>query len=188
MEIDERGPRVKNMGINHGNLKGRRPRIKTWLFLLTILGLLVYVDRVQAALRIGDILPSFTFSGINGAPVKVPENFRGKVIVFHFWTIGCSSCREEMPAMDALYEAYHKKGLEILAVNVGQRKETVKPYAAELKVFYPILIDPDLKGARTYSITDVPRTYLIDRNGVVRYRILGAAQPGVLKKLILSLL
>jgi cytochrome c biogenesis protein CcmG, thiol:disulfide interchange protein DsbE len=176
------------MRINHENLKGRRLRMKTWLFLLMVLGLLIHVGRVQAALRIGDILPSFTFSGINGGPVRVPDNFRGKVIVFHFWTIGCSSCLEEMPAMNGLYGTYHNKGLEILAVNVGQRKETVKTYAAELKVFYPILIDPDLKGARTYNITDVPRTYLIDRNGVIRYRILGSVQPGVLKKLILSLL
>lgn len=176
------------MKIINRNLKGRRLRIKTWLSLFLILVLLVYVGRAQAALRIGDILPSFTFSGINGGPVRVPDNFRGKVIVFHFWTIGCSSCLEEMPAMNGLYGTYRNKGLEILAVNVGQPKETVKTYAAELKVLYPILIDPDLKSARTYSITDVPRTYLIDRNGVIRYKILGSVQPGVLKKLILSLL
>jgi cytochrome c biogenesis protein CcmG, thiol:disulfide interchange protein DsbE len=176
------------MKIINRHIKGRRLKAKTWLPILMVLGLLVYVGRAQAALRIGDILPSFTFSGINGGPVRVPDNFRGKVIVFHFWTIGCSSCLEEMPAMNGLYGTYHNKGLEILAVNVGQRKETVKTYAAELKVFYPILIDPDLKSAGTYGITDVPRTYLIDRNGVIKYRILGSVQPGVLKKLILSLL
>ena len=90
--------------------------------------------------------------------------------------------------MNDLYSRYQKKGLEILAVNVGQKKETVKDFAVELGVSYPILIDMDGKGAALYGVMDLPRTYVIDRSGVVRYRILGSATPETLKKLILSLL
>jgi len=93
-----------------------------------------------------------------------------------------------MPAMNDLYGRYQRKGLEILAVNVGQRRESVKAFAVELGVSYPILIDLDGKSATLYGVTDVPRTYVIDRSGVVRYRILGGAAPEILKKLILSLL
>jgi cytochrome c biogenesis protein CcmG/thiol:disulfide interchange protein DsbE len=64
----------------------------------------------------------------------------------------------------------------------------VKAFAAELGVSYPILIDMDGKSAALYGVTDIPRTYVIDRSGVVRYRILGGATPEMLKKLILSLL
>jgi peroxiredoxin len=90
--------------------------------------------------------------------------------------------------MDGLYGKYRRKGLEVLAVNVGQKNEAVKAFAAELGVSYPILIDMDGKSAVLYGVTDVPRTYVIDRSGVVRYRILGGATPEMLKKLILSLL
>ena len=93
-----------------------------------------------------------------------------------------------MPAMESLYVRYRNKGLEILAINLGQKKETVKKFSAELKVSYPILTDLDLKGSVTYNVTDVPRTYLIDRSGIIRYKILGGAPPELLKKLALSLL
>ena len=90
--------------------------------------------------------------------------------------------------MDVLYKQYQRKGLDVLAVNVGQKKEVVQRFAAELRASYPLLIDPDEKGARLFGVTDVPRTYVIDRKGIVRYRILGGAAPETLKKLILSLL
>ena len=143
----------------------------------------------DAALRIGDILPSTTlFEVVNGAPMRIPEALRGKVVILHFWQIGCSSCKEEIPAMDVLYRKYRGKGLEILAVNVGQKKEDVKIFAAGLKVSYPILIDSEGKSAALYGVTDIPRTYVIDRSGVIRYRVFGGATQEMLKKLVLSLL
>ena len=177
------------MALNSKKKKGIFIRLGTLAFWMGLL-LLTRSEVVCAStsLRIGDSLPAFTFSDTKGFPVKVPDNFGGKVIVLHFWMMGCSSCREEMPAMDSLFRTYQGKGLEILAVNVGQPKEKVKTYAAGLKVSYPILVDPDMKGTEIYTVSDVPRTYLVDRHGVVRYRILGGAAPEVLKKLILSLL
>lgn len=139
-------------------------------------------------MRIGNVVPQATLSGINGVPVRIPESVKGKVVLLHFWQVGCSSCKLEMPAMDELYKQYQRKGLEVLAVNVGQKKEIVRTFAAELGASYPILIDVEGKGAALFGVTDVPRTYVVDRNGIVRYRILGGATPATLKKLILSLL
>ena len=142
----------------------------------------------ETTLRIGSALPPVTLPGVDGVPVMIPESIKGKVVILHFWQVGCSSCKLEMPAMDVLYKQYQRKGLEVLAVNVGQKKEIVQRFAAELRASYPLLIDPDEKGARLFGVTDVPRTYVIDRKGIVRYRILGGAAPETLKKLILSLL
>jgi cytochrome c biogenesis protein CcmG, thiol:disulfide interchange protein DsbE len=153
-----------------------------------LLALLAFVFPVEAALRIGSTLTSLTLPGVNGKPVRIPESLAGKVAILHFWQVGCSSCKLEMPAMDDLYKQYQRKGLEVLAVNVSQKKEIVRAFAAELGVSYPILIDADAKSAALYGVTDVPRTYVIDRGGVVRYRILGGASPETLKKLVLSLL
>jgi cytochrome c biogenesis protein CcmG, thiol:disulfide interchange protein DsbE len=164
----------------------RRNRVLTPV--LIVLFFLTVPCIAGADLRIGDTVPSITLSGVNGTAARIPESFRGKVVILHFWRIGCSSCRLEMPAMDVLYKQYRKKGLEILAVNVGQKKEVVRSFTTGLSVSYPLLIDPDEKGARLLGVTDVPRTYIIDRKGTVRYRILGGATPEILKKLILSLL
>ena len=164
------------------------PRIADWLASLPKQRFLWLALLTAAALRIGDMAPSITIAGMNGTPVRIPESLKGKVVLLHFWRVGCSSCKLEMPAMDELYGKYRQKGLEVLAVNVGQKKEVVRAFAAELGVAYPLLIDADGKGAALYGVTDVPRTYVIDRSGVVRYRILGSATPETLKKLTLSLL
>jgi cytochrome c biogenesis protein CcmG, thiol:disulfide interchange protein DsbE len=172
-----------------GNRKVGHPPVAIWWKMIILIVLLLAVTETGiAALRIGDMLPSFTFAAIDGRSIRIPDYLQGRVIILHFWMIGCSSCREEMPAMETLYVQYRNKGLEILAVNIGQKKETVKKFGVELKVSYPILIDPDLKGSLTYNVTDVPRTYLIDRRGIIRYKIFGGAPPELLKKLALSLL
>ncbi len=173
----------RSAGIKKGH--GRRNGL-SWLFVL-LLALLAAAYPAEAALRIGSVLPSVTLPGVEGAPVRIPESVKGKVVILHFWQIGCSSCKLEMPAMDGLYQKYRRKGLEVLAVNVGQKKEVVRTFAAELRVTYPLLIDADGKGAAVYGVTDVPRTYVIDRNGILRYRILGGATTETLSKLIISL-
>ncbi len=152
-----------------------------------LLTLVATAGPAAAALRIGDPAPSMTLSHLDGTPAQIPEIIRRKVAVLHFWQIGCSSCRQEMPVMNELYGQYRRKGFDVLAINVGQPRETVKAFAAELGISYPILIDTGGKSAATYGVTDVPRTYVVDRNGIVRYRILGGATPEMLKKLVLSL-
>jgi peroxiredoxin len=152
------------------------------------LTLLTAPGNAGAAPRIGDRVPAVTLAGLNGAVIRIDEGLRGKVLILHFWRIGCTSCQLEMPAMDLLYRDYRSRGLEILAVNVGQDKGRVSTFASELKVSYPLLIDPDEKGAGIFGVNDVPRTYVIDRKGVIQYRIIGGATPEMLKKMILSLL
>jgi cytochrome c biogenesis protein CcmG, thiol:disulfide interchange protein DsbE len=164
---------------------GRLDRI---IRLLVLLLVWAGASPAEAALRIGDVLPTATLTGQNGESIRIPDGVRGKVAILHFWQIGCSSCKLEMPAMDDLYKQYRRKGLEVLAINVGQKKETVRSFAAELGVSYPLLIDAEGKTAALLGVTDVPRTYVIDRRGVVRYRILGGATQEMLKQLILSLL
>ena len=163
-------------------------RMAAYPVLLFLLCLVAAAFPAEAALRIGSTLPPMTLPAADGSAVGIPESVRGKVLILHFWQIGCSSCKLEMPAMDGLYRQYRRKGLAILAVNAGQKEELVRSFAAELGVSYPLLIDAEGKSAALYGVMDVPRTYIIDRKGIVRYRILGGATLETLKKLILSLL
>jgi len=92
----------------------------------------------RGPLRIGDTPPRVSVADLGGHPIRIPDDLRGKVAILHFWVGGCSSCREEMPAMESLFARYRKRGVVILAVNVGQRKEKVRAFAEGLKVTYPI--------------------------------------------------
>ena len=142
----------------------------------------------NAPLRVGDSPPRVEMAEIKGSVVRVPGDLRGKVAILHFWTGGCSSCREEMPAMEALYKRYAKKGLVILAINVGERKETVRNWIRDLGISYPVLLDTDGAVARKYEVVGLPRTFILDRKGLIRYKIVGETSEEILLKRIQGLL
>jgi peroxiredoxin len=136
-------------------------------------------------LRIGDVPPRATLRDLKGETVMLPGQYRGKVLVIHFWAVGCSSCREEMAALESLSRAYSGKGLAVLAVNVGQKKETVEKMTRSLG---RVLLDSDGEMARRYDVAGIPRTFLIDRSGVIRYKIVGESNEPFLRKRIQSIL
>jgi peroxiredoxin len=140
------------------------------------------------ALRVGDPVPRVTMETLAGGTLAIPDAVRGKVTVLHFWSAGCSSCKEEMPALDALYRAYGGKGLAVLAINVGQKRDAVRQFLGTLRVSYPILLDPDRRVASAYEATGVPRTFILDRSGAIRYKIVGEVPEETLKKFLQSLL
>lgn len=139
-------------------------------------------------LRVGMNLPAGQFQDLRGNQVKIPEITRGKVTVIHFWALGCSSCREEMPAMDALYRKLRPKGFEIFAINSGQRKADIEIFARENGISYTILLDPDRKSTQLYEVAGIPRTLILDRNGTIRFKIIGVTPPELLRKYVTSLL
>jgi len=172
-----------------GNLKNFSIRLTAAFFVLFLYGNTAGVPSASGApLRVGNNPPRVALASLNGTTVRIPDDFRGKVLMLHFWAGGCSSCKEEMPAMEKLYRQYGRKGLVILAVNVGQRKDVVQKLVKEIGITYPVLLDPDQKIAGSYDVVGVPRTYLVDRKGVIRYKILGSASSATLKKQLLSLL
>lgn len=139
-------------------------------------------------LRVGESPPRVRAVDMNGISTRIPDDLRGRVVVLHFWAIGCSSCREEMPALDSIYAKYRKKGLVVLAVNVGQRRDEVKKFLSGLRVGYPVLLDPGRSIAREYEVVGLPRTLILDRSGIIRFKIVGSANGEILQKYITSLL
>jgi cytochrome c biogenesis protein CcmG, thiol:disulfide interchange protein DsbE len=180
---------MKRIQIRHRPIKPIRA-----LFLLLTAGLLTASGPASPAalasgpLRIGDTSPRVSVADLGGRPFRIPDDVRGKVVILHFWAGGCSSCREEMPAMESLFNRYSKKGLTILAVNVGQQKEAVRIFVAGMKVSYPIFLDLDTKAAHEYEVVGVPKTFILDRKGQIRYKIVGSASVESLNKLVNSLL
>lgn len=158
-------------------------------FILLLLGLLLASALpAEAAVRVGTTLPAAQFVALKGAPIRLPDAVSGKVAVIHFWTIGCSSCKEEMPAMEALYRRLRGKGVQIIAVNVGQGKKDVEAFVREAGISYPVLIDTDRKSLQLLEVSGVPRTIVLDRSGVIRFKIIGSTPPELLGKYVQSLI
>ena len=118
--------------------------------------------------------PDFTLPNAAGKKVSL-KDYRGKVVFLNFWATWCESCRDEMPSMERLYKEFKGKGLEIVAVNVKEKRQDALAFAKELKLTYPVLLDPEGEVGLLYGAFGLPVTYLIDRKGVVLARLWGPA-------------
>ncbi len=105
----------------------------------------------------------FTLAGLNGESWKLSEQ-RGKVVVLNFWATWCPPCRKEMPDLDTLYRQFKGQGLVVLAIS-DEDAATVRPFVAQQKVTYPILLDPGRKVNDLFQISGIPKTFVYDRNG-----------------------
>ncbi len=125
-------------------------------------------------LQLGQSAPDFTFPDLDGKEVSLSD-FRGKVVFVNIWATWCPPCREEMPSMQKLYERFKGQDFEILAVSIdADGREAVAPFMQQMNLTFPALLDPDEKIRRLYAITGVPESFIIDRNGILVERVIGA--------------
>jgi peroxiredoxin len=92
------------------------------------------------------------------------RDLRGKVVVVNFWATWCPPCRKEMPDLEKLYKQFKDQGLIILAIS-DESAGKVKPFVAEQKVTYPILLDPGRKVNVLFQVEGIPKTFVYDRSG-----------------------
>ncbi len=128
----------------------------------------------KANINIGSIAPTFQTFQVDGAPVHFPAAFFGKPLVIRFWADWCKYCEGEMKAIETVYQANRSK-LQVLAINAGQDKATIKAFMAKIDVTYPALLDENSAIARSYGVVGLPTTFFIDGKGIVRGKIVGEA-------------
>jgi len=104
------------------------------------------------------------------------SGLRGKVVFLNFWATWCVPCRLEMPAMERLYQAFKGQGFVVLAVNVQEGPSAVRAFVRELKLTFPVVLDPKGEAAAKYLVRGLPATYLIGRNQVIVGRAIGARE------------
>ena len=138
--------------------------------------------------RNGEPAPAFSAETLAGGRVAVPGDYAGRVLALRFWADWCPYCRKEMAELQPVYTRLRGQGLEILAVNVAQDRASVRRFVEPLGIAYPLLLDPDGATARAYGVKALPITWLLDRRGVVRGKIVGEATPEVFEKQVGELL
>ncbi len=142
----------------------------------------------QNGLKVGEAPPTFTLSMLRGDQVSLQDDFKDKVVMVRFWADWCPFCEEEMKAIEPIYKKYREKGFVILAINVAQSVKTVKKYVNRLGLSYPILLDSDSATAKKYGVAGLPTTFILDRGGIVREKLLGEASGEIFETLILNYL
>ena len=105
----------------------------------------------------------FTLKELNGESWTLSA-LRGKVVVLNFWATWCPPCRKEMPDLEALYEQFKDQGLVVLAIS-DEEAGKVKPFIAERKITYPVLLDPGRTVNELFQVDGIPKTFVYDRSG-----------------------
>jgi cytochrome c-type biogenesis protein len=109
----------------------------------------------------------------DGTTVSLSD-LTGKTVLLNFWATWCGPCRMEMPSMETLYRRYKDRGFEILAVNVQENKRDVSAFMETMSLSFPAALDVRGDIAAIYGIEAFPTTYIIDRNGGIIARLVGA--------------
>jgi thiol-disulfide isomerase/thioredoxin len=119
--------------------------------------------------------PDFTLSGFDGKKLSL-KDFRGKIVFLNFWATWCVPCREEMPAMERLYQEFKDRSFVVLAVNVKDRRQEAINFLKELKITYPAVYDPEGQVGLLYGAWGLPTTYLVGPKGEGLARLWGPAE------------
>jgi thiol-disulfide isomerase/thioredoxin len=117
----------------------------------------------------------FSLRALKGADVKLSD-YRGKVVFLNFWATWCPPCRSEMPSMERLSQKLKAAGLEILAVDLQEPKDTVQKFVGENEITFTVLIDSTGSVGGAWGAQSIPTTYLIDRKGGILARAIGARE------------
>lgn len=117
----------------------------------------------------------FTLEDLRGSMMSL-RDFRGKVIFLNFWASWCGPCRIEMPAMELLWQVFQDDDFVILAVDVKEERDTVSSFIEKNDYTFPVLLDSRGKVASMYDLRAYPTSFLIDREGKVVGKAVGARE------------
>jgi len=122
--------------------------------------------------RIGTNAPEFT---VQDAQAKITlSQYRGQVVVLNFWATWCAPCVEEIPSLVEMQRRMKDKGVTVLAVSVDVDEGAYRQFVKAHNVNLLTVRDPDQKSSSLYGTHLYPETYVIDRNGVMRRKFIGA--------------
>jgi cytochrome c biogenesis protein CcmG, thiol:disulfide interchange protein DsbE len=127
---------------------------------------------------VGSRAPDFTANTLEPTPrVKTLADYEGEVVVLNIWATWCGPCRVEMPSIEALHRSLGPRGLKVVAVSVDDpgSEEAIREFAKEYALTFEILHDPSGKIRQLYQTTGVPETFVIGRDGVIRRKVIAAA-------------
>jgi len=128
-------------------------------------------------LKEGQQAPGFTLLTLDGGRASLTDH-RDKLVVLNFWATWCQPCTVEMPSLEALWRRYRDRGLIVVGVSVdrGAPKALLEPYVRNLKLTFPILLDPDSKTSDRWRVTALPATFLVRPGGEVAGMAMGARE------------
>ena len=127
----------------------------------------------------------FELQNLDEENIKLSD-YRGKVVLLNFWATWCPPCRREMPSMERLYQQIGDEKFSVIAVDQMESVDEVFTFTGQLELAptFEILFDTTSQVSQDYAVRGLPTTYLLDKQGKIRYRAVGGREfdhPEVIK-------
>jgi peroxiredoxin len=143
---------------------------------LAVLGMVTYLfsctrNAEYKVIGVGDRAPEVRLQSVDGKTVNLAD-YRGKVVLIHFWATWCPPCVEEIPTLERFYQQVLDADIEVLAVSVDDSADAEGVPGIE-QVHFPVLHDIGRRTAGSYGTLKFPETYIVGRDGMVRHKVIG---------------
>lgn len=148
--------------------------MKQLLYLHVIVFLLVVTALPCLAVRINSPAPDFALKDLQGSTQGLSLH-KGKVVLLNFWSTTCGPCVVELPSLNSLYKELRQSGLLVLGIAIDPSEKPVRELVGKLRVEFPNVLDSNKDVFfDSYGLFGQPISIIIDRNGIVREKIVGS--------------
>jgi cytochrome c biogenesis protein CcmG, thiol:disulfide interchange protein DsbE len=129
-----------------------------------------------AQVEVGAVAPDLHVVDLaTGDSISLKERYRGSVTLVNIWATWCIPCRVEMPAMEKMYQSLAPLGFRIAAVSIDEgNPDDVRAFGKDLGITFDLLQDRSTAIQQSYQTTGVPESFLLNREGVIVKRVIGA--------------
>jgi len=168
--------------LNSSRLAGWLPNLESWIK--------VTPPAVATTVPKGtkfDLAPDVELASTTGAPFRL-NSLRGRVVLLNFWATWCLPCRAEIPDLNALQHDFGERGLTVVGGSWNDTPDDIKEFQKDLAQNYTILLGGEGVQSKFGGIASQPTTFIIDREGRIRQRIIGARDRASFEALIKPLL
>ena len=128
--------------------------------------------------------PALTLYELDGERRSL-RDYSGQVVLVNLWATWCPPCAAEMPEFQRFYEEYRDSQFTVIAINDGESAPEIRRFATDYGLTFPIWLDPTYEATeRAFKAANLPTSYVIDRQGMVRLMWIGAISESNLEKFV----
>jgi cytochrome c biogenesis protein CcmG/thiol:disulfide interchange protein DsbE len=134
----------------------------------------------------GNVAPDFALTDLDGRKL-ILSDYRGKVVLLDFWATWCGPCRTEIPHFVEMQNKYGPEGFQVIGISMDDAKP-VRGFYQEYKLNYPVAVGDDKLADRFGGVLGLPVNFIIDRQGRIHAKYLGATDVSVFDEAVKDLL